>query len=166
MGATAQTTYKEMEQLTVNYQDGTSAQVTLSGNVIGCPEISVTPESVTVDTPYGTDMAQTLTVNNGGNEALTFSVEPNAWFNITNLETDENSSLGYIYKSKTDYDEIEYNWIDITNDPETEHQDFTYYIDKTDYYTVELPFEFPFYGKKYKTMYIYNTGFIHSTARS
>ena len=146
--------------LTVNYQDGTSAQVTLSGNVIGCPEISVTPESVTVDTPYGTDMAQTLTVNNGGNEALTFSVEPNAWFNITNLETDENSSLGYIYKSKTDYDEIEYNWIDITNDPETEHQDFTYYIDKTDYYTVELPFEFPFYGKKYKTMYIYNTGFV------
>lgn len=146
--------------LTVNYQDGTSAQVTLSGNVIGCPEINVTPESVTVDTPYGTDMAQTLTVNNGGNEALTFSVEPNAWFNITNLETDENSSLGYIYKSKTDYDEIEYNWIDITNDPETEHQDFTYYIDKTDYYTVELPFEFPFYGKKYKTMYIYNTGFV------
>ena len=129
--------------LTVNYQDGTSAQVTLSGNVIGCPEISVTPESVTVDTPYGTDMAQTLTVNNGGNEALTFSVEPNAWFNITNLETDENSSLGYIYKSKTDYDEIEYNWIDITNDPETEHQDFTYYIDKTDYYTVEPALRVP-----------------------
>lgn len=146
--------------LTISYQDGTQAQIALSGNVIGCPEISVTPQTVTVDTPYGTNVSRTLTVNNAGNEALTFAVEPNDWFNLTDLTTDGNSSLGYIYKSKTDYDEVSYDWIDITADPEAEHQDFTYYLDKTDYYTVELPFEFPFYGKKYKTMYIYNTGFV------
>lgn len=146
--------------LTISYQDGTQEQIALSGNVIGCPEISVTPQTVTVDTPYGTNVSQTLTVNNAGNEALTFAVEPNDWFNLTDLTTDGNSSLGYIYKSKTDYDEVSYDWIDITADPEAEHQDFTYYLDKTDYYTVELPFEFPFYGKKYKTMYIYNTGFV------
>lgn len=37
---------------------------------------------------------------------------------------------------------------------------YAYYIDKTDFKKVELPFEFPFYGKKYKEMYIYNTGFV------
>ena len=148
------------DMLTISYQDGTEAQIALKGTVIGCPEISVTPQTVTVNTPYGTNVSQTLTVNNAGNEALTFSVEPNDWLNLTDLTTDDNSSLGYEYKSKSDDDNVDYDWIDITSDPEAQHQDFTYYLDKTDYYTVELPFEFTFYGKKYKTMYIYNTGFV------
>ena len=52
-----------------------------------------------------------------------------------------------------------YNWVDITSDY-TEHMPYSYYIDQTDFKKVTLPFEFPFYGKKYKDMYIYNTGFV------
>lgn len=147
----------------IKYQDGTESVVAVSGTVIGCPEIAVNPDALTLTTDCGTDIAQTLTVNNAGNEPLTFSIEPNDWFDLADLETENAGEIGYQYKSKTDYDEVEYDWVDITNDPEATHQDFTYYLDKTDFYTVELPFEFPFYGKKYKTMHIYNVGFVSFT---
>lgn len=151
------------DNVRIKYQDGTEDVVAVSGTVIGCPEIAVTPDALTLTTDCGTNLSQTLTVNNAGNEPLTFSIEPNDWFDLADLETETTAEIGYQYKSKTDYDEVEYDWVDITNDPEATHQDFTYYLDKTDFYTVELPFEFPFYGKKYKTMYIYNVGFVSFT---
>lgn len=151
------------DNVRIKYQDGTESVVAVSGTVIGCPEIAVNPDALTLTTDCGTDIAQTLTVNNAGNEPLTFSIEPNDWFDLADLETENAGEIGYQYKSKTDYDEVEYDWVDITNDPEATHQDFTYYLDKTDCYTVELPFEFPFYGKKYKTMHIYNVGFVSFT---
>lgn len=151
------------DNVRIKYQDVTESVVAVSGTVIGCPEIAVNPDALTLTTDCGTDIAQTLTVNNAGNEPLTFSIEPNDWFDLADLETKNAGEIGYQYKSKTDYDEVEYDWVDITNDPEATHQDFTYYLDKTDFYTVELPFEFPFYGKKYKTMHIYNVGFVSFT---
>lgn len=151
------------DNVRIKYQDGTESVVAVSGTVIGCPEIAVNPDALTLTTDCGTDIAQPLTVNNAGNEPLTFSIEPNDWFDLADLETENAGEIGYQYKSKTDYDEVEYDWVDITNDPEATHQDFTYYLDKTDFYTVELPFEFPFYGKKYKTMHIYNVGFVSFT---
>lgn len=151
------------DNVRIKYQDGTEDVVAVSGTVIGCPEIAVNPDALTLTTDCGTNLSQTLTVNNAGNEPLTFSIEPNDWFDLADLETETTAEIGYQYKSKTDYDEVEYDWVDITNDPEATHQDFTYYLDKTDFYTVELPFEFPFYGKKYKTMYIYNVGFVSFT---
>lgn len=151
------------DNVRIKYQDGTESVVAVSGTVIGCPEIDVNPDALTLTTDCGTDIAQMLTVNNAGNEPLTFSIEPNDWFDLADLETENAGEIGYQYKSKTDYDEVEYDWVDITNDPEATHQDFTYYLDKTDFYTVELPFEFPFYGKKYKTMHIYNVGFVSFT---
>lgn len=147
----------------IKYNDETESVINVSGTVIGCPEIKVSPETLTLTTDCGTNLYEELTVTNDGNEALTFSIEPNDLFNVADLETETASEFGYQYKSKTDYEEVEYNWIDITDDPEAAHQDFTYYIDKTDYYEVELPFEFPFYGKKYKTMYIYDVGFVSFT---
>ena len=147
----------------IKYADLTESTVTVSGTVIGCPEIAVAPEALDLTTDCGNNLTRELTVTNAGNEALTFSVEPDDLFNVADLETETAADFGYRYKSKTDYDDVEYNWIDITDDPGAAHQDFTYYIDKTDYYTVELPFEFPFYGKKYKTMYIYDVGFVSFT---
>ncbi len=61
--------------------------------------------------------------------------------------------------SKSDGFDVPFKWVDIMDDY-TEHMPYSYYIDKTDFKKVELPFEFPFYGKKYKEMYIYNTGFV------
>lgn len=148
------------DNIIVTYGDETTVTLPVKGKVIGVPEWSLSPESINESTPYGVNINKDLTITNNGNETLKFSVEPSLWVDMTDLTSNENSSIEYICKSASDYSDIEYNWIDLTSDPEATHQDMSYYLDKTDYYKVELPFEFPFFGKKYKTMYIYNTGFV------
>lgn len=148
------------DNIIVTYGDETTVTLPVKGKVIGVPEWSLSPESIDESTPYGVNINKDLTITNNGNETLKFSVEPSLWVDMTDLTSNENSSIEYICKSASDYNDIEYNWIDLTSDPEATHQDMSYYLDKTDYYKVELPFEFPFFGKKYKTMYIYNTGFV------
>ena len=145
--------------LVIIYQDGTTKEIPLKAEVIGNPTWKSNPESLKVETPYGTNVEKTIQVTNEGDENLTFSAEPASWFSASDLEAAGKSSVDYVFKSKLDGFDIPYNWVDITNDY-TEHMPYAYYIDKTDFKKVELPFEFPFYGKKYKSMYIYNTGFV------
>ena len=145
--------------LVITYQDGTTKEIPLKAEVIGNPTWKSNPESLKVETPYGTNVEKTIQVTNKGDEDLTFSAEPASWFSASDLEAAGKSSVDYVFKSKLDGFDIPYNWVDITNDY-TEHMPYAYYIDKTDFKKVELPFEFPFYGKKYKSMYIYNTGFV------
>ena len=148
------------DNIIITYGDETTVTLPVRGKVIGVPEWSLSPESIDETTPYGVNISKELTIANNGNETLKFSVEPSLWVDMTDLTADENSSVEYISKSASDYKDIKYDWIDLTSDPEAVHQDMSYYLDKTDYYKVELPFEFPFFGKNYKTMYIYNTGFV------
>lgn len=145
--------------LVITYQDGTTKEIPLKAEVIGNPTWKSNPESLEVETPYGTNVEKTIQVTNEGDENLSFSAEPASWFSASDLEATGKSSVDYVFKSKLDGFDIPYNWVDITNDY-TEHMPYAYYIDKTDFKKVELPFEFPFYGKKYKSMYIYNTGFV------
>lgn len=145
--------------LVITYQDGTTKEIPLKAEVIGNPTWKSNPESLEVETPYGTNVEKTIQVTNEGDENLTFSAEPASWFSASDLEATGKSTVDYVFKSKLDGFDIPYNWVDITNDY-TEHMPYAYYIDKTDFKKVELPFEFPFYGKKYKEMYIYNTGFV------
>ena len=145
--------------LVITYQDGTTKEIPLKAEVIGNPTWKSNPESLEVETPYGTNVEKTIQVTNEGDENLTFSAEPASWFSASDLEATGKSSVDYVFKSKLDGFDIPYNWVDITNDY-TEHMPYAYYIDKTDFKKVELPFEFPFYGQKYKSMYIYNTGFV------
>lgn len=148
------------DNVTISFGDGTSKTIAVKGTVIGCPEVAVTPDALTLTTDCGANLNETLTVKNDGNEDLKLAVDPNDWFNVTNLETATDAEMDYQYKSKSDYDDVEYDWVDITDGTADAHQDFVYYIEKTDFYEAELPFEFTFYGKKYKKMYIYNTGFV------
>lgn len=145
--------------LVITYQDGTTKEIPLKAEVIGNPTWKSNPESLKVETPYGTNVEKTIQVTNEGDENLTFSAEPASWYTASDLEANGNSTVDYVFKSKFDGFDVPYNWVDITNDY-TEHMPYAYYINKTDFKKVELPFEFPFYGKKYKSMYIYNTGFV------
>lgn len=145
--------------LVITYQDGTTKEIPLKAEVIGNPTWKSNPESLQVETPYGTNVEKTIQVTNEGDENLTFSAEPASWYTASDLEANGNSTVDYVFKSKLDGFDVPYNWVDITNDY-TEHMPYAYYINKTDFKKVELPFEFPFYGKKYKSMYIYNTGFV------
>ena len=145
--------------LVITYQDGTTKEIPLKAEVIGNPTWKSNPESLKVETPYGTNVEKTIQVTNEGDENLTFSAEPASWYTASDLEANGNSTVDYVFKSKLDGFDVPYNWVDITNDY-TEHMPYAYYINKTDFKKVTLPFEFPFYGKKYKDMYIYNTGFV------
>ena len=145
--------------LVITYQDGTTKEIPLKAEVIGNPTWKSNPESLKVETPYGTNVEKTIQVTNEGDENLTFSAEPASWYTASDLEANGNSTVDYVFKSKLDGFDVPYNWVDITNDY-TEHMPYAYYINKTDFKKVTLPFEFPFYGKKYKEMYIYNTGFV------
>lgn len=147
------------DEVVIAYADGTTASIPVTGTVIGVPEWNITPESITETTPYGESISKELTVTNSGNEALVFDIEPETWFNVTDLTTDDNSSIGYSYKSSSENDDVTYSWVDITSDYDG-HWALTDYLDVTDFATVELPFSFPFYGKNYTTMYIYDTGFV------
>lgn len=149
--------------LVITYQDGTTKEIPLKAEVIGNPTWKSNPESLKVETPYGTNVEKTIQVTNEGDENLTFSAEPASWYTASDLEANGNSTVDYVFKSKLDGFDVPYNWVDITNDY-TEHMPYAYYINKTDFKKVELPFEFPFYGKKYKSMYIYNTGFVSFNA--
>jgi uncharacterized membrane protein len=145
--------------LVITYQDGTTKEIPLKAEVIGNPTWKSNPESLKVETPYGTNVEKTIQVTNEGDENLTFSAEPASWYTASDLEATGNSTVDYVFKSKLDGFDIPYKWVDITNDYDA-HMPYAYYINKTDFKKVTLPFEFPFYGKKYKEMYIYNTGFV------
>lgn len=146
--------------MTIAFADGKKMTLPLSGTVIGTPQWAVNPDRLDITTPYGVGVDRELTVNNGGNETLEFSIRPEDWFSVADLTADgEASSVDYVFKAKSDGDDVPFEWADITSDYDS-HQPLAYYLDQTDFYTLELPFEFPFYGKKYKTMYVYNTGFV------
>ena len=144
--------------------DGTVIDLPLSATVIGAPEIALTPAEMTVTTTYNADVDTTFTIANGGNETLTASVAADSWFDfLSPLAEDGKSSVDYTYKAISDGFDVEYNWLDITSDYD-EHMALEYYYNQTDYKEVTLPFSFPFYGKKYDKMYIYDTGFVSFTA--
>ena len=146
--------------LTIAYTDGTKTSVPLKGKVIGTPIFKAEPEVVSVETPYGVDVDQTFKFSNAGDEQMRFEVQPADWFTFKDMTADDqNASVSYTYSSKVDGGDVDYSWVDITKDF-TAHMPYSYFSEKTDYKEVELPFEFPFFGKKYKTMYIYNTGFV------
>ena len=146
--------------LTIQYADGTKSTIALKGTVVGVPVFAVTPEQINVETPYGTNVDKSITVSNTGDEQMRFEVQNADWFTFKDMTADDKTaSISYKYNSKVDGDDVEYDWVDITKDY-TAHMPYSYFAEKTDYKMVELPFEFPFYGKKYKKMYIYNTGFV------
>ncbi len=148
------------DKLVLAYADGTSATVALKGNVIGCPTADITPEDLFIDVPYGETVERTFIFDNNGNENLTVGIEDADWFKFNSVEADgEKSFVDYNYVSQVNGDDVDYNWIDITGDYDG-HLCAADFVDITDFGEVELPFEFPFYGKNYSTMYVYDTGFV------
>ncbi len=151
---------EDVVEITLSNESIDPITIDVKGTVIGTPQWDINVESIEATTDYGVDVETSVVVTNNGNEDLKFTIVPNSVISVKDNTIDETTSIDYVYKSGTDYSEITCEWIDLVSDPDAVHQDMTYYLDKTDFYTVELPFEFPFYGKNYSTMYIYNTGFV------
>lgn len=135
----------------------------IAGEVIGCPVAELSYTEITDTVASGTEMKKPLTISNSGNETLVYSIKPNPAY-ISFTEDTEDAKVSYAYTASIDDSSIKYEWVDIESPGLGEHNNFTYY-NTHDYVAVELPFEFPYYGKKYSKMYIYNTGFVSFTER-
>lgn len=138
-----------------------SAEIT--ANVIGCPSADLSLTAVEETVESGTPLHKELTVSNNGNETLLYAITPDPLVRMT-LPDNADASTTYSYAFSGDDSSVKFDWVDIeTNGLGTQH-DMSYY-NLHDYVAVDLPFEFPFYGKKYSRMYIYNTGFVSFTER-
>lgn len=150
------------DQLVLTFQGHEPIHVQLEGEVIGVPQWALAPEAIEETVNHGATISKELVIKNDGNEPLTFSLYPEAWYGRNDVTVDETSSVDYSFKAKSDGQGVDYKWEDITETADA-HLPMSYFLDQTDYYTVDLPFEFPFYGVNYKKMYIYNTGFVSFT---
>lgn len=135
----------------------------ISGEVIGCPEIQLSYTAIDTTVASGTPVIKPLTISNNGNETLVYSITPNPSY-ISFTEDSENAEVSYAYTSSVDDSNVNFEWVDIETTGLGEQNNFSYY-NAHDFVAVELPFEFPYYGKKYNKMYIYNTGFVSFTER-
>lgn len=149
------------DKLTVSTSAGV-IDVTVSGTVTGCPEGVLSFDSVSETVESGTPLAKVLEISNTGNEPLAYSFSPDENVKIEVPES-EGSKVSYVYSAATDK-KATFEWVDIETTGLGVQTAFRYY-NSHDWLAVDLPFEFPFYGKKYSRIYIYNTGFISFTER-
>lgn len=149
--------------MTVALSTGESLTANLKGEVIGCPGVNLSITEITETVESGTPLSRDLVITNNGDEPLTYSIVSGDITTVSDEATND-AKVSYIYSSATDSENTKFEWIDIETTGLGEQYNFSFY-NQNDYTTVQLPFEFPFYGKKYTEMYIYNTGFVSFTKR-
>lgn len=135
----------------------------IKGEVIGTPVVDLNFTEITETVESGTPVEKDLVISNKGDESLVYSIKPNTLVKFEDA-ADETSTVSYQYATALDNSAVKYEWVDIETNGKGNQYNFSYY-NMHDFVAVELPFEFPFYGKKYSKMYIYNTGFISFTER-
>ena len=141
-----------------------SLTATVNGEVIGCPSIDLSYTAIDTTILSGNYLGKPLYINNQGNEALKYSITPNPeYFSFSDINAGAN--VAYSYSASIDDKNVVFDWFDIETTGLGKQNNFTYY-NSHDYVEVKLPFNFPYYGKVYDTMYIYNTGFISFTKRN
>ena len=138
-------------------------QCTIKAEVIGCPEIAISPDHITDTVASGTPISQTVSIANNGNETLRYAIAPDRLVSLTFPEK-EDAVTSYAYSSSGDDSSLKFKWEDIETNGLGEQRTLSYYMSH-DYVAVDLPFEFPFYGQKYNKLYVYNSGFVSFTER-
>lgn len=149
--------------VTVTTSCGT-ATANVRANVIGCPEFTPGYTELSVDMEAGTRMQKPLSVTNSGNAPLEFSLTAGDMLAYT-PDVNATKKVEYKYSATVDDPSVKFDWVDIETNGLGEQNNLTYYT-AHDYVEVELPFAFPFYGKEYTKMYVYNTGFVSFTKRN
>ena len=136
----------------------------ITGEVIGCPTAELSYTEITETIESGSELKKPLTIANNGNETLVYSITPNPAYVSFSDAVDEGAEVSYSYAASVDDSAVEFEWVDIETTGLGVQNNFTYY-NNNDFVEVELPFAFPYYGKEYTKMYIYNTGFVSFTER-
>ncbi len=143
--------------------DGGNATVDLVATVIGCPGAQLSYTEVDETLNAGEAKQIPLTITNNGNEPLAYTVSVGDGLEYTPSFSDV-KSISYNYAMAVENPSVTFDWIDNTKDEDVVFTSAEYYFDH-DFTEVELPFEFTFYGNKYRKMYVYNSGFVSFTYR-
>lgn len=141
--------------------DGGDQTVAVSATVIGCPDIALSYDAITETLESGSSKALPLEISNTGDEPLAYSVLPSTMVSFP-AAVDSEAKTTYSYRSKIDDPTVEFSWIDNTKTDGVVHHGYDYFTNN-DYYELELPFPFTFYGKEYTKAYVYITGFVSFT---
>jgi subtilisin family serine protease len=143
--------------LTINYVGGGSDVITLAGNVIDPPAVSVDLSLVQQTLNYGETASVPFTIDNTGLATMEVMTQGEQWvsFDVDGVTPD---SVSYHYNTYNTAADGIYQWIDIREtgtqmpfvddifNPEEYWRDYT------------LPFEFEVYGEKYTDMKIAENG--------
>jgi subtilisin family serine protease len=133
---------------------GQTHEVILEANVVEAPIISVQPGNITETLNYGESRVVQLTVNNTGKNPMQVTPISNEWLQVLQSGHAGNSKDVEYHVTFTDDPSSIYNsWIDITETGEKLPVGDAF--DKNKFWrTKKLPFNFPYYGNQYDTLFI------------
>ncbi|RME44241.1 MAG: choice-of-anchor D domain-containing protein, partial [Deltaproteobacteria bacterium] len=141
------------ETLTVAL-DGVSETIELSGAGIAPPRVTASPTTITAATPHGTTTQRNFTLANSGGATLRYRLQ------ATQDDTPSPArggpdAYGHLWIDSTDPQGPSFEWIDISS------TGIPVILDNDDYtYPIDLGFDFPFYGKRYRNVTIGSNGFL------
>ncbi|MCG8582766.1 MAG: choice-of-anchor D domain-containing protein, partial [Bacteroidales bacterium] len=149
--------------ITVTLADGDPIEVPVSAEVIEAPEIVVDIDYIMETVESGGKVTVPFTVSNTGGNNLDFAPLGNDWLSAAKAVAPSNAVKDYTYEvsSSDDNNGPTYNWQDITATGERVPYDnfyAGYWIE-----TIDLPFEFNFYGEVYNKVYVAPNGMISFT---
>lgn len=133
-------------------------EASIKANIIGCPTIDMSFTEINETVESGAELHKDLEVANNGDEPLVYSIIPNTSADLT-IPENENSSVDYVYAYSGEDEFVDFDWVDVVDNGLGTHTPVTSYL-LNDWIEVDLPFEFSFYGKKYKKMWVYGVGFV------
>lgn len=146
--------------LTLTTADGETFTIPLKAQVADAPDITIAPATVNQTLESGGSKMVNYQITNNGAGMLNFTLSPSPAFYPVDNQAGEAGEFEYMAVSSLDSKEVSAGWIDITTTGE--HKDFEY-LQEHDFWAVDLPYPFPFFGKEYSKMYICMTGFITFT---
>jgi len=143
-------------KLAVTDDDGLSSTATVDIVAGPAARVSVNPGSITVPMRAHRTHAETLSITNVGEEPLSFllktmsQIEPAG---IVPAGAGGPDQYGYVWFDSDHVHGPEFEWVDIVEEGNRIPQ-----LKNNEYITVELPFEFPFYGVRKTEVKINSNG--------
>ncbi len=144
--------------LIIKTNDGDSLQLSLLGEIIEAPIISVDLTTINETLNHGDSTLLNFTVNNTGGNNLEISPVGNDWLTVST--TKQPISYNYSMSSGKELNGPVCNWVDILQTG-TEHSSTLDPFDPQKLWgTLALPFPFKFYGIDYDTIYFTLSGLL------
>jgi subtilisin family serine protease len=141
--------------LTIQFADGSSHTIPLSGEVVVPPAISVDLSPIEESVAYGETKSLPFSITNTGLANLEVSPTGTSWMRFESAQ----APTGFTYAIEKHNDGSRYQWLDIrktgTQLPFLDFEDMS-----TFWRTLELPFPIQFYGETYTSLKIGDNGII------